>query len=80
MVSILSLSSCTMLLTLGFPRKSFRSQDINLVPLRTYEMVLLISSFDSKRDAAGDDESSGYSSLSPPTINLTLHGSYFSGR
>ena len=38
-------------------KKYFRSQDINLAPLRASEMVLLNSSFDSKRDAAGDDSS-----------------------
>ena len=61
-------------------KKSFRSQDINLAPVRTSEMVLLNSSFDSTRDADGDDVSSGYSSISSPTVNLTLYGSDFSGR
>ena len=42
-------------------------------------MILNIS-FYSKRDAAGGDTSSGYSSRSPPTVSLTLHGSDFSGR
>ena len=42
--------------------------------------MLLNISFDSKRDAAGDDVLSGYSSLSPPTLNLTLYGSGFSGQ
>ena len=67
-------------LDMGFPRKSFSSQDINLAPLRASEMVLLNSSFDPKRDASGDNASSGYSSLSPPTFNLTLYGYDFSGR
>ena len=66
---------------IGVSRKrSFRSQDINLIPLCASEMVLLNSSFDSKIDAAGDDASLGYSSLSPPTINLNLYGSDFRGR
>ena len=41
-------------------KKYFRSQDINIAPLREYESVLLNGSFDSKRDSAGDDASSGY--------------------
>ena len=61
-------------------KKSFRSQDINLAPLRVSEMVLLNSSFYSKRDDAGDDASPGYSSLSPPTVILMLYGYDFSGR
>ena len=43
-------------------------------------MLLPNNSFDSKRDAVGNDASSGYSSLSPPTVSLTLYGSGFSGR
>ena len=61
-------------------KKYFRSQEIHLAPLRASEMVLLNSSFDSKRDDAGDDTSSGYSSLLQPTVNLTMYGSDFSGR
>ena len=38
-------------------KKNFRSQDINLAPLRASEIVLLNSSFESKRDAADDDAS-----------------------
>ena len=56
-----------------------RSQDINLAPLRASEIVLLNSIFDSKRGDAGEDASSGYSSLSTPTGSLTLYGSDFSG-
>ena len=41
-------------------KKYFRSQDINIAPLREYKSVLLNGSFDSKRDSAGDDASSGY--------------------
>ena len=59
-------------------RKYFRSQDINLAPLRASEMVILNISFDSKRNAAGDDASSGYSSILPPTVNLNRCGSDFS--
>ena len=53
-------------------------KDINLAPMRASEMVLLNSGFYCKRDAAGDDASSGYSSLSPPTVKLNIYGSYFS--
>ena len=60
-------------------KKYFRSQDINLAPLSASGMVLLNSSFDSKIYAAGDDKSSGYSILSPPTVSLTLYASGFSG-
>ena len=60
-------------------KKYFRSQDINIAPRRASEIVLFKSSFYSKRDASGDDSSSGYSILSPLTINLTLYGSGFSG-
>ena len=68
-------------LGIGFSKKKyFRSQDINLSPRRASEIVLLNSNSDSQRDASGDDASSGYSSLSPPTVNLTLYGSDFSGR
>ena len=63
----------------GFQETYFRSQDINLAPLCASEIVLLNISFDSERDAAADDAPSGYSSLSPPTVNLTLYGSGFSG-
>ena len=63
-----------------FRKKYFRSQGINLAPLRESEIVLLNRSFDSKRDAAGDDASSGYSSLSPTTVSLTMYGSNFRGR
>ena len=38
-------------------KKYFRSQDINLAPLRASEMVHSNISFDSKRDAAVDDAS-----------------------
>ena len=61
-------------------KKSFRSQDINIAPLRVSEMVILNSGFYSKKDAAGDGASSGYSSLLPPTVNLNQYGSDFSGR
>ena len=70
-----------MLLTLGFPKnKYFWSQDINLAPLRASEIVLLNSSFYSKRYSSGDDASSGYSILSPPIVSLTMYVSGFSGR
>ena len=61
-------------------KQYFSSQDINLAPLRASEILLFNISFDSKIDAASDDASSGYSSLSPPTVSLTLYGSSFSGR
>ena len=61
-------------------KKYFRSQDINLAPLSASEMVLINISFYFKRDAAGDDPSSGYSIPSPPTANLNLYGSDFIGR
>ena len=68
-------------LGIGVSKKTnFRSQEINLAPLRAYEMVLLNSSFYSKRDAVGDDESSGYLILPSPTVNLNMYGSDFSGR
>ena len=60
-------------------KKCFRSQDINLPPLRASEIVLLNKSFESIRDDAGDDTSLGYSSLSSPTVSLTLYGFDFSG-
>ena len=63
-----------------YSKKYFRSQDITLAPLRESEMVLLNRIFDPKRDASGDDESSGYSSLLTHTVNLTRYGSDFSGR
>ena len=80
MVNILSVSSCNMLLSWGFPRKYFRSQGINLAPLRASEMVLLNISFYFKRYTAGDDASLGYSILSPPTVNMTRYVSDFSGQ
>ena len=64
----------------SFQEKYFISQGINLAPRRASEIVILKSSFYSKRDAAGDDASSGYSNLSPPTVNLTMNVSDFSGR
>ena len=48
--------------------------------MRVSEMLILNSSFDSKRDAAGDDASLGYSSMLPPTVNLNMYGSDCSGR
>ena len=60
--------------------KYFRSQEINIEPHHASKIVLLKIIFDSKRDAAGDDASSGYYSLSPPTVILNLYGSYLSGR
>ena len=48
----------------------------NRQPCADCEIVLLISRFDSRSDAAGDDESSGYESLSPHTVCGTL---YFCG-
>ena len=60
-------------------KKIFRSQDRNLAPRRASEIMLLNSSFYSKRDADGDDASSGCSILFPPTVNLTLYGPYFIG-
>ena len=59
--------------------KYFRSHDKTLAPLFKYDIVLLNNSFDSKRDAAEDAASSGYSSLLLPTVNLTLKGYDFSG-
>ena len=61
-------------------KKYFRSQDINISPLHASKIVLLNNIIDSKRDAAGDDASSGCSSLSPPTVSMNLYGSDFSGR
>ena len=63
-----------------FRIKSFSSQDINLTPLRESEIVPLDNSFYSEIDAAGDDASSGYSSISPITVSLTLYGSDFRRR
>ena len=68
-------------LDIGFYKEqSFRSQDINLAPWRASEILIMNSSFYSKGGASGDNASSGYSSLSPPTANMTLYGSDFSGR
>ena len=65
---------------IGVSRKEyFRSQDNNIAPLRASEIVILNNSFYFRRDSAGDDESSGYSSLSPSTVFMNLYGSYFSG-
>ena len=61
-------------------KKYFISHDINIAPRRAYEIVLLNISFYPKRDVAWDDESSGYSSLSPPNVIMNLYGSDFSGR
>ena len=58
----------------------FRSQEINIEPHHASKIVLLTIIFDSKRDAAGDDAPSEYSSLSPPTVSLTLYGSDFRRR
>ena len=60
-------------------KKSFRSQEINLAPRRSSEIVLLKSTFYSKRDAAGYDASSVYYNLYPPIVNINLNGSDFSG-
>ena len=66
-------------LDIGFSKKKyFRSQDINIAPCRESEIVILKRNFYSKRDADGDDASSGYSSLYPPTVSLTIYGSGFS--
>ena len=78
--NILSVFSYTLLLTLDFQEEYFISQNINLAPQRASEIVLLKSSFDSKRDSAGDDASLGYSNLYPHTVNMTLNGYDFSGR
>ena len=68
-------------LEIGVSKKTyFGSQNINLAPWRASEIFLLNSRFDSKRDAAGDDESSWYLSIYPPTVNLTLYGSDSSWR
>ena len=60
-------------------KKSFRSQEINLSPRRASEIVPLKSSFYPKGDASGNDTSYGYSSLSPPTMNIIIDGSDFIG-
>ena len=68
-------------LDIGISRKKyFRSQDINLAPQRASGIMVLKSSFDSKRDAAGDNASSGYSNISFPTVNMALNVFDFSGR
>ena len=64
----------------SFQEKYFRSQNINLVPRRAFETLLLNISFDSKGDAAGDAAPSGYSRMSPTTVNMNLYGFDFSGR
>ena len=61
-------------------KQSFRSQYINISRHLAYEIVLLKSIFDSKRVTASDDALLEYSSLSPPTVNLTLNGYGFIGR
>ena len=58
---------------------TFRSYDRNLVTLCASEIVIFNNSFYSKRYAAGDAVSSGDSSLSPSTVNLTLNSYEFSG-
>jgi len=49
-------------------------------PLSASEMMLFSRIFVSRRLAAGEPASSGYSNLSPPTVILTQYGSSFSGR
>ena len=80
MGNILSGFSYTLLLTLVFPIKSFKSHDKNIVSLCEYETVLLNSTFISKIAAAEDATSFRYSNLSQPTVNLTMNGSDLSGR
>ena len=75
----MNILSYTLLLTLEFARIYFRSQDINIAPCRASEIVLFKSTFDSKRDAPGNDASSGCFSLYTPTVSLTRYVSYFSG-
>ena len=61
-------------LDIRVPKKtSFRSKDINLGPWRESEIFLLNSSFDSKRDTAGDYAYSRYSNLSSPNVNITIN-------
>ena len=43
------------------------------------EITLFAINFDSIKEAAGDAVSSGYSSLSPPTVSQTRYGSDLSG-
>ena len=61
-------------------KQYFSSQDINLAPRHVSETALLKIIFDSKRDSAVNDASSGYYGLSPPTVIITMYGSDFSGR
>ena len=61
-------------------KRSFQSQDIKFSPRCAYGIVLLNISFDSKGDAAGDAAPSGYSRMSPTTVNMNLYGFDFSGR
>ena len=65
---------------LSFQEQFFLSHVINLAPRCASEIVLLKTSFDYKRDATGDDASSGYYNLSPPAVNLNLGGSDLSGQ
>ena len=46
---------------------------MNLAPWADCEIILFISNLASSNEAAGDAVSSGYCSLSPPTVNQTLY-------
>ena len=62
------------------PRKKFLiSTVMKRAPLLLSEMVLLIINLVSRRFAAGEAGSSGYTNLSPPTTNRTLDSSSFKG-
>ena len=61
-------------------KKSLRSIERNFAPLWLSEMVLLMRSFVLISVDAGEVASSGYSSLSPPTVRRTRYFSVLRGR
>ena len=67
-------------LDIGVSKKNPSYHMIEILnPLCASDIVILNSSFGYKRDAAGDATFSGYYNMSPPTVNLNLNGSDFSG-
>ena len=61
-------------------KKSLISRYMNLAPFIQSEMTLLMTSFVSSKDAAGDETLSLHDNLSPPTTRWHLCGSVFKGQ
>ena len=61
-------------------KKLLRSAVINFALRHASEITLFMIDFVSTKDAAGEDASSAYGSLSPPTTRRALYCSSFSGR